>query len=204
MSQVKLSNAAKQILKSPIFWGMTAPPLIGTAIAAAGAGIHNMRESRGKAKAYQEMIRENPSLKNFDAKRTKAYFNSMYGVSPDLAKDPHVAGAWVHNVLDNQDPHDNRPNYALLSAVTNLAGPGRQLHGAKVDRQRSSLEAEMASGLAMGVARAGDTFAGEYRRAHDKSQTDAAFARGEREGRRMAQQEMEIRRAQREAGGLLP
>lgn len=183
MKKYALNEATKSILKSPEFWGVAGPPLIGMGISAAASGLSRVLESKRKAQAYKDMLAANPSLKRFGAQKSQAYFNSMYRMSPELAKDPHVAGAWVHNVLDNQDPHDTRPNYTLLSAVKDLSSPGKAL--VDMGRLRHQGRDRAVEGLNRALTAAGSGYAAAQRslaQAVDQGKIDNAFQKGQQLG----------------------
>lgn len=188
----KLSSTVKSVLRDPTFWGLTAPVLVGTGVAYATSGIDKVLESRNKAKAYKEMLESNPQLRKMDSNRVQAYFNSMYRVSPELAKDPYVAGAWVHNVIDNQDPHDTRPNYALLSAVQNLAQPSSHIMSARRNRRGTA-------DTAIAVARPLQEIAREGLRVHERLQADESYRKGFNEGRNSFVQKLRAEQAERRA-----
>lgn len=162
-----LGKTIMNVLKSPTFW--TAAPPVAAGVGAIGNTM--IQEPRRKAKAYKNMLGANPTLQKRNGDKTRAYFNSMYNVSPALAKDPHVSGAWVQNVLDNEDPHDARPNYTLLSAVQDLAGPNKSIVDARFRSQESPvMGAAVRSMESIGKTLSADR---EFSRGRELAQQDA-------------------------------
>lgn len=161
-------SKAKEILGSQGFWGGAAPVVAAGAIGATTIGASRVLDARDKSIAYKQMLDINPTLKKHKAEKTQAYFNSMYRVSPVLAQDPYVSGAWVQNVLDNEDLHDNRPNYTLLSAVQDLAGPSKSLIDSRSKMQESSGISAIGGNLSELIQRGGEGYQNQLIREEDK------------------------------------
>jgi len=103
----KHRNAQKSLQKVA-FWSELGPtnqaailgavtaPIAAAATQAGVDGLRGMLQSRNKAKAYQNMVSNNPHLKSYDSNTSQMYFNSLHRVNPHLAQDPLAAGSFVH------------------------------------------------------------------------------------------------------------
>lgn len=74
-----------------------------TALATVGAhqlqqGIQAAHDAVAQSMAYKRMLNDNPEMRKMDGKKTRRYFNTMYRMAPDIAKDSFAAGSWVQGV----------------------------------------------------------------------------------------------------------
>ncbi len=123
---------ARKIMKDPMFWGPMAAAGAGVVAGAAQDAIGKIRETRNKAHGYQEMLELHPHLKkDRNGKQVRRLYNSLSNINPTLARDPLVAGAWVDNVIESNQPYGDQSNQALLAAVKDLAGIRKDLGSAR-------------------------------------------------------------------------
>ena len=87
-------------------------------------GVGTARDKIQKARAYKEMVNENPSLQHVDPNVTQKAFNTLYRFNPEYAADPMVAGTFVRNVAD-QERLDIGTVNSLVQARRNLADRGQ-------------------------------------------------------------------------------
>lgn len=64
--------------------------------------IGNFGEAKRKAKAYEEMVAANPSLREHDSSKVQAAFNTLHKFNPDYASDPLVASEFVGQVVETE------------------------------------------------------------------------------------------------------
>jgi hypothetical protein len=94
--------------KDPAVIAAVAAPAAGAAVNAASYGIRRLLDSRKKTRAYKDMLQANRHLRDKPATQSQQYFNTLWRTSPDMAKDPIVAGAFVfgqHGQNDRMFPH---------------------------------------------------------------------------------------------------
>lgn len=84
--------------------GTTALAAVGTG--AVQSGIQSAKDAVSKSIAFKKMLRDNPDLSKMPGKKARQYFNTMYNLAPELAKDPFASGSWVRKVeeYDYVDP----------------------------------------------------------------------------------------------------
>ena len=87
-------------------------------------------DSLGKAKAYKEMVANNPQLseEGIDAKAVQQHFSTLYRFNPEYAKDPLVAGAYVQNAIEMA-----RPNLETINNIVNARKNLAEAKGKGVD-----------------------------------------------------------------------
>lgn len=126
-----------------------------TALAAVGAaqlqqGIQSAADAVSRSLAYKRMLNGNPELRKMDGKKTRRYFDTMYRMAPEVARDPLASGSWVRSV------HDFGMDYVNPQALQTLAATG--------DRLRAREERGMIDpyGLASAAAQAGVSEYGRY------------------------------------------
>jgi len=74
--------------------------LLGAAFAGAGKGVGAIRERFAKARDFKQMMEANPRLHKEDAGHIQSLYNSLRAMSPDMAKDPLIAGSFVHQMME--------------------------------------------------------------------------------------------------------
>lgn len=90
------------------------------AAASAGMGIlHRLREAKDKSLSYKAMMEMHPGLSDRPAEKVQRYYNTLYTANPMMAKDPTVAGAWVHQVIELEMP--GHPNVGVISQIGEMA-----------------------------------------------------------------------------------
>lgn len=87
-------------------------------------GVGAAKDKIQKARAYKNMVNENPSLQHVDPNVTQKAFNTLYRFNPEYAGDPMVAGTFVRNVAD-QERLDIGTVNSLVQARRNLADKGQ-------------------------------------------------------------------------------
>lgn len=97
-----------------------------TALAAVGAsqiqqGIQSAADAVSRSIAFKRMLNDNPELRKLDGKRTRRYFDTMYRMAPEVAKDPLASGSWVRSV------HDFGMDYVNPQSLQTLASTGDKL-----------------------------------------------------------------------------
>jgi hypothetical protein len=107
-------------------------------IGGAEEGVRRVYDSYQKGKAFKEMVQTHPALKREDHTRVKKIYSTLSTFSPEFAKDPAVAGAWVTNVIRNdpEEPDSLMANQALLKSVSDLAGVSSNFARARSERAR--------------------------------------------------------------------
>jgi hypothetical protein len=127
----------RQALKSPTILSLMAAPF-------ATAGIRKLESKRreresalGKATAYKQMVELHPHFKSRDQAEIGRIYNSLHNASPNMARDPMVAGAWVDNVVENRVPGMNS-HQALLNAVRELNGMQKNISDMERNRGGAS------------------------------------------------------------------
>jgi len=144
-------SAAGKILRDPLFWGPLAAAGVGAGVSAAQNAIHRMREARERAASYKEMLELHPHLrKSRDPAQVQRLYRSLHNIAPVMAKDPLVAGAWVDNIVEQNQRFGDQSNQALLASVKDMAGIRSSLSGAleKEQKMRPDLGA-VTSGAAL-------------------------------------------------------
>ena len=75
------------------------------AVAGAGLGLAKgfgmLHERLTKTRDFKAMLQANPALHEYDAGHTQMVYNSLRSLAPSLAKDPLVAGSFVHGMLNH-------------------------------------------------------------------------------------------------------
>lgn len=126
----------RNLMSSPTFVATMLAPAVAGGVHVLGKGMAKREDAKQRAVSYRDMLELNPTLKTRDPKRIAQLYNSLSNVSPQLAKDPLVAGAWVNNIVENT--HELGPeagNQALLTAVKDMAGIRAQMSQARKSEQ---------------------------------------------------------------------
>jgi len=75
------------------------------AVAGVGLGLAKgfgmLHERLTKTRDFKAMLQANPALHEYDAGHTQMVYNSLRSLAPSLAKDPLVAGSFVHGMLNH-------------------------------------------------------------------------------------------------------
>lgn len=104
-------------------------------IAAGGYGVSKgfgaIRERITKPRDYKAMLGANPVLSKYDAGQVQMVYNSLRSQSPSMAKDPLIAGSFVHKTL-NLAPEEGP--FVDPQTVKMLAETQRNLSQARSDR----------------------------------------------------------------------
>jgi hypothetical protein len=114
-------RAFTNTLAQPSTIAMLAAPLIGAGVGALELRHRASQAAVQKATAYREMMDLHPHLERRDPGEVNRIYNSLYNVSPTMAVDPMVAGAWVDNVIESKGVGYNS-HQGLLTAVKELSG----------------------------------------------------------------------------------
>lgn len=151
-----LKQTFREALTSPAVLGALASPLAVLGIERVDEWRRGRRAAQAKATAYKEMLALHPHFKQRDPEAVSRVYNSLHNVSPVLARDPLVAGAWVDNVIDNRS--GGLQSYqALLSHVGDMASAQRSLaDGARAPssplvRELSKLVTDVGSNVQKGM-----------------------------------------------------
>lgn len=70
-----------------------------------------------KQRAFNDMLKENPSLKNEDKDVVRKSFNTLHTFNPTMAKDPLVAGAFVRRAAMFKDEGIQASDVKTLAEV---------------------------------------------------------------------------------------
>lgn len=113
MADPDFREAAQMMSKEGSFWKNVAVGTAGLALAPVAYGVGQMgvgavqkayqslTEGKQKAKAYSEMMKVHKGqLGSEDKSKIQTAFNSLWGLNPDLAKDPLVSGTYVTKAID--------------------------------------------------------------------------------------------------------
>ena len=138
-----LRHGFVQSLKSPAALGMMVAPFAAAGIRKYETHRQAQESVQGKTLAYREMMDLHPHFKQRDQAEIGRIYNSLHNASPNMARDPLVAGAWVDNILENRHPGMNS-HQALLNAVKDLNGIQKNVSDMERNRT-SSPKAEAAS-----------------------------------------------------------
>lgn len=122
-------GAAKDVVQSPMFWGPLAMYGASKAIDAGESALQRMALAKNKGQAYQQMLAQNPTLRNYKPEDVQKFFNTLYTVNPHLATDPTVAGHWVgmHARQEAVDPEMGAQGF--VKSVGDMAGIAASMRG---------------------------------------------------------------------------
>ena len=119
-------RALGNTLAQPSTIAMLAAPLVGAGVGMLETRRRSSQAAVQKATAYREMMGLHPHLARRDPGEVNRIYNSLYNVSPTMAVDPMVAGAWVDNVIESKGVGYNS-HQGLLTAVKELSGIERSV-----------------------------------------------------------------------------
>ena len=83
-------------------WGAGAV-IAGLGIGGATAGVAGARKLYNALTYkgdYENMLKQSPEIRNFDAKEVKARFDTLRRFNPEMSKDPLVAGSWIKQTIE--------------------------------------------------------------------------------------------------------
>jgi len=113
MADPDFREAAQMMSKEGSFWKNVAVGTAGLALAPVAYGVGQMgvgavqkayqslTEGKQKAQAYSEMMKvHKKQLGSEDKSKIQTAFNSLWGLNPDMAKDPLVSGTYVTKAID--------------------------------------------------------------------------------------------------------
>jgi hypothetical protein len=120
-------------LSQPSTIAMLAAPLVGAGVGALESRRRGNQAAAAKTTAYREMLDLHPHLERRDPGEVNRIYNSLYNVSPTMAVDPMVAGAWVDNVIESKGVGYNS-HQGLLTAVKELSGIERSVADTRAAR----------------------------------------------------------------------
>lgn len=89
---------------------------------------HGIRNAIGRAQGFKRMMEHNPALMKQDRAKVQQIYNTLYTVSPDLAKDPLVSNSWVNRMMYQDEYIDPKTMSDLASAQKSMA-EARRHHG---------------------------------------------------------------------------
>jgi len=113
-------------------WGV---PLVSATAMGISAVVDKMTAATRKAQAFKSMMDANPHLATKPPEDVQRYFNVLYTMNPDFAKEPTVAASFVGNSIGANNPtmpHHNIFGQALeISRVRKPeSNQGRDFSGA--------------------------------------------------------------------------
>lgn len=97
-------------------------PFIGEKIQQGISGIAN---ARNKAKAYKNLLDENPDLQEYSSRDTQRLYNTLHRTAPELAEDPIVAGTWIRQQFSSHMP--DAPFGGVIKGVQDAASIRRDM-----------------------------------------------------------------------------
>ncbi len=110
--------------KSLVEVGSVAVPIATLMAQGISLAAQKMTEASRKAKAYKQMMQENPHLLSHDQDLVQRYFNTLYRLNPTLAGDPTVAASFVNNQVRMSNP--GAPHAAIYEQARQLYDPKSQ------------------------------------------------------------------------------
>lgn len=112
------------VVKHPAFWGPVALMGAGRALDAGADALQRIQSAKAKGQAFQQMIAQNPGLRERQPEHVQKFFNTLFTVNPQLAMDPTVAGRWVdmHARQEEIDPQVGAQH--LMRSVGEMAQTG--------------------------------------------------------------------------------
>lgn len=123
---------AREAMKDPASWMALSAltPLVGAGVGLGYSGVQAIANRVSLNRSYKEMFEHNPELKQADPKEVRRMFSTLERFGPELAKDPAVAGAWIHSTLvKNKTFSAHGRNTGLLESTKELVGIGKDLAG---------------------------------------------------------------------------
>lgn len=111
-----LASKVKGNLANAIGFGLGGAALAGGAYAGTQA-LRGATEPFIKQRAFNDMLKENPSLKNEDKDVVRKSFNTLHTFNPTMAKDPLVAGAFVRRAAMFKDEGIQASDVKTLAEV---------------------------------------------------------------------------------------
>lgn len=97
--------------------------LAGQAAAEAYGGVKGAVQ---KSYGFRSMMKHNPGLAKEDKKKVHALYNTLYNVSPDLAKDPIVSNSWVTRMMYQDEYVDPKTMQDLATAQQRMSDHRRK------------------------------------------------------------------------------
>lgn len=90
----------------------------GTFAVATGANeaYSAIKDAIGRSRGFKALMAHNPALAKQDAAKVHGIYNTLYQVSPDLARDPLVANSWVNRMMYQDEYVDPKTMSDLATA----------------------------------------------------------------------------------------
>lgn len=142
----------KDTFKQPAVIASIAAPFVGFGIGQAEGMFRRRRMEQQKTDSYKQMLSLHPHLQQRDPGEVSRIFNSIHNVSPTMARDPMVAGAWVDNVIENRVPGMNSYQ-GLLNASKDLSQVEKFVTDARKIRKEPGPLGRLAAGATEGIGR---------------------------------------------------
>lgn len=97
-------------------WGV---PLVSATAMGVSAVVDRMTMATRKAQAFKSMMELNPHLSTKPPEDVQRYFNVLYTMNPDFAKEPTVAASFVGNQIGTNNP--TMPHHAVFGQALELS-----------------------------------------------------------------------------------
>lgn len=98
-------------------------PLASATVSGIATAAERMTAASRKANAFKSMLQANPHLATIPPEDSQRYFNVLYTMNPDFAKEPTVAGSFVmHQHEVGRNPM--APHSGAFEAALKLRGGG--------------------------------------------------------------------------------
>lgn len=119
MARMARDMPMRSFYKTPEFAGAAAAAAIPFALMEGTRAIKGLVNSRRKSKVFKQTMEANPRLKQLDSKATQRYFNTLYRVNPEMAKDPTIAASFIHNQHELSDA--TFPDRGIIAGANEMA-----------------------------------------------------------------------------------
>lgn len=121
-----LKAGLRSMADNPVLTAAFAAPLMGMGARAIENRINTKRDAAQKQLSYKEMMQLHPHFKEHDQTKIVRVFNSLHNMSPQVAKDPMLAGAYVDQILAD-NPYGQTSVRSLIPVAERLSGVNKNL-----------------------------------------------------------------------------
>lgn len=103
---------------------LSAASIVGVPIASMAAleGYDAVKDSIHKARGFKKMMDTDDEIKQKDSDTVKKLYNSVYNVSPTVAKDPFAAASVINRMADYEGKVDFKTLSELANAERSIGG----------------------------------------------------------------------------------